>query len=108
MIEIRSHVWDITMGGTNDLPKVAFECMRWARETIPELTAPPLNGYRLQCDARCGPEYAESHKFLRALGAKEEGPPRMIGKDRGVYQHFVWLLGENAAIRNDRAVGVRS
>lgn len=97
-------VYQVTMGGTDDLPKVAFECLRWLRETIPELTAPPLNGYRLYCDARCGPEYAESHRFLRALGAKEEGPPRPIGKDEGVYQCFVWLYGDNGQIRGDKAV----
>lgn len=104
LFEMRPRVWQVTMGGTDDLPKVAFQCLRWLRDTIPELVKPPLNGYRLQCDARCGPEYAENHKFLRSLGAKEEGPPRMIGKDQGVYQCFVWLLGENGEIRGDKAV----
>lgn len=104
LVEMIPRVWQVTMGGTDDLPKVAFECLRWLRATIPEMMAPPFNGYRLYCDARVGPLHEESHKFLRALGAMPEGPPRQIGKDRGVYQHYVWLEGENGFVRNDKAV----
>jgi hypothetical protein len=103
LIEERPGVFQVTMGGTDDLPKVAFECMRWMRENIPDMTKPPLNGWRLHCDARCGPAHEEQHKFLRTLGAREEGPPRMIGKDRGLYQTYVWLYGENGALVGDRA-----
>lgn len=103
-IEMYPRVWQITMGGTDELPKVVFECLRWIRDTIPELLAPPLNGYRLYCDARVGPLHDEQHKFLRALGALPEGPARQIGKDRGVYQCYVWLEGENGFVRNDKAV----
>jgi hypothetical protein len=106
IVEERPGVWQITMAGTDDLPKVAFACMRWARETIAEFTQPPLNGWRLYCDARCGPAHEEQHRFLRALGAREEGAPRMLGKDRGMYQTYVWLYGENGAVVHGRAVGV--
>jgi hypothetical protein len=105
LIEMIPGVFQITMGGTDDLPKVAFECMRWARETIAEFTQPPFNGWRLYCDSRTGPEYEEQHRFLRALGAKEEGPPVMKGKDRGVYQCFVWLFGDNGHVAHGRAFG---
>lgn len=104
LIEPRPKVWEITMAGTDDLKAVAFECMRWARDTIPELIAPPHNGRRLQCDSRVGHE--EAHAFLRTLGAKPEGPPMQhYGKDGGAYQRFVWLFGENGFVEKGKAVG---
>lgn len=94
LIEDRPRIWQISMFGTEDLPHAAFPCMRWARETLREFREPPFNGRRLQCDSRIG--HDEAHKFLRALGAKEEGPPMVhYGKDGGDYQRFVWLIGDN-------------
>jgi hypothetical protein len=94
LIEERPRIWQITMFGTDDLRHVAFLCMRWARETLREFASPPFNGRRLHCDSRVG--HDEAHRFLRALGACEEGPPmKHFGKDGGDYQRFVWLIGEN-------------
>jgi hypothetical protein len=104
IVEERPAVWNISMFGTDDLKLVAFECMRWARQNIPDLIAPPHNGRRLQCDSRVGHE--DAHKFLRALGAEPEGPPmRHFGKDGGDYIRFVWIFGDNGLVEKGVAVG---
>lgn len=91
--EERPSVWTISMFGTDDFKAVAFECMRWARETAADLIA-NRNGRRLQCDSHI--EHHEAHKFLTALGAVPEGPPmKCFGKDGSDYQRFVWIKGEN-------------
>jgi hypothetical protein len=104
LVEHRPRVWDVTMGGTDDLKHVALEIMRWCRTTIPELVKPPHNGRRLQCDSRVG--HDEAHKFIRALGGREESTMRHYGKDGSSYIRFVWIYGENGTLINERAVGV--
>lgn len=100
IIEHRRGVWDIMMFGTEAMPKVALEMMRWARLNIPELI--DLDGRRLQCDSRVG--HDEAHRFLMALGAEREGPPmRSFGKDGSDYQRFVWIKGDNGFVINGKA-----
>ena len=88
--------WEIMMFGTDDLPKVALPLMQWARKQIKDLVA-NHGGRRLQCDSRMG--HDEAHKFLRALGAVEEGPPQeCFGADGSSYQRFVWIWGRNSEV----------
>lgn len=94
--EDRPTVWTVSMFGTDAFRNVAFECMRWARETAADLID-NRNGRRLQCDSHI--DHHEAHKFLRALGAEPEGPPmEFYGKDGSSYQRFVWLSGKNDQI----------
>ena len=94
--EDRPGVWTISMFGTDDFKSVAFECMRWARATIPELIN-ERNGRRLQCDSHV--EHHEAHRFLTALGAVKEGPPmKHYGKDGSDYQRYVWIAEDNGII----------
>ena len=102
--ECRKGVWDISMFGTGDFKSVALACMRWARDTIPDLII-NHHGRRLQCDSHINHEPA--HRFLKALGARPEGVPmKYYGKDGSAFQRFVWLFGENGFVSKDgKAVG---
>lgn len=91
--EDRPGVWQIWMFGTSAFKSVAYACMRWARDTAADLIEHHA-GKRLQCESH--EDHDEAHRFLRALGAVEEGPPmRYFGKDGKSYQRFVWIAGEN-------------
>jgi RimJ/RimL family protein N-acetyltransferase len=102
--ECRKGVWEISMFGTEDFKSVALPCMRWARDTIPDLII-NHHGRRLQCDSHANHEAA--HRFLKALGARPEGPPmKYYGKDGSAFIRFVWLFGENGFVsQNGKAVG---
>lgn len=102
--ECRKGVWEISMFGTDDFKAVALPCMRWARDTIPDLII-NHHGRRLQCDSHINHEAA--HRFLKALGARPEGEPmKRYGKDGSTFQRFVWLFGENGFVSKDgKAVG---
>lgn len=95
-IEYRPTVWQISLFGTNQFRSVAVECLRWIRDTAPELRD-EFGGFRLQCDSRIG--HDEAAKFLAALGATKEGPPmRHFGKDGSSYQRWVWLADEDTPL----------
>lgn len=104
LVEERPTVWIISLFGTDDLKHVMFEIMRWGRHAIAEL-ATEFGGRRMQCDSRA--THHESHQFLRALGARQEGEPMLnYGKDGGTYLRFVWVSGKDGWIRDRRYVGV--
>lgn len=93
LTEDRPGVWQIWMFGTAAFKSVAYTCMRWAREQAADLIE-HHGGMRLHCESH--EDHDEAHRFLRALGAVEEGPPmRHFGKDGKDYQRFVWIAGEN-------------
>ena len=93
LVEERKSVWSVSMFGTDAFRNVAFTCMRWARENLREVVS-ELGGKRLHCDSHVN--HHEAHKFLRAMGAVEEGPPMQgFGKDGSAYVRFVWLAGIN-------------
>ena len=93
LVEERKGVWSVSMFGTDEFKNVAFTCMRWARATLRELVL-EHGAQRLHCDSHVN--HHEAHRFLRAMGAVEEGPPmQRFGKDGASYQKFVWLAGVN-------------
>lgn len=106
LTEVRPTVWEVSMFGTDEFKHVAFPLMRWCRDNIAELAGPPYLGRRLQCDSRVG--HDEAHKFLKALGARPEGPPMVCyGKDSGAYQRFVWVFGLDGTVEDGQYVNVK-
>ena len=105
LLEIRPTVWEVASFGTEDYKAVALEMARWARNNIAELSAPPFNGRRLQCDSRDGHE--EAHKYLLALGARKEGEPMLhYGKDGSTYYRFVWVFGKDGGSDGSKVIDV--
>ena len=101
LTEDRPRVWHVSMFGSDEFKCVAWECMRWARTNIRDLIA-NNGGRRLHCDSHI--DHLEAHKFLRTLGARQEGEPmKCYGKDGSTYIRFVWIVGEQEA--NDRVLG---
>jgi hypothetical protein len=91
--EYRPGVWQAVLLGTDHFPAVARDCLKWFRDTARELRD-DFGARRVQVDSHI--EHWDAHKFLRALGARPEGPPmRQYGKRGDAYQRFVWLAGEN-------------
>jgi hypothetical protein len=100
LTEDRPGVWHISMFGTDEFKAAAFECMRWARNNIPDMIH-NHGGRRLQCDSHI--DHHEAHKFLRTLGARVEGEPmKCYGKDGSTYLRFVWIEGENGFVKASR------
>jgi hypothetical protein len=87
--EYRPGVWQAILLGTDAFPSIAKTALRWFRETARELRD-DLGARRVHVDSHI--DHWQAHKFLRALGAKPEGPPMLeYGKDGASYQRFVWL-----------------
>lgn len=85
--------WEISMFGTDDLPKAGIEMIRWIRNEISDIFKISA-GRRLQCHSREG--HPEAHTMIKALGGKPDGPwKEAYGKDGSRYQLYVWLRGVN-------------
>lgn len=91
-IEHRPGLWDVQMYGTDDFRFAAKHALRWIRDTLPDLRD-NLGGRRLQADSHI--DHVEAHRFMRMLGARQEGEPmRKFGKDGSSYLRFVWIDDE--------------
>jgi hypothetical protein len=94
--ERRPGVWDAWMIGTDDFRNCAVDLVRWGRKEARDILATSL-GHRLQAESRA--DHDEGHRLLKALGARQEGPPmKAYGKDGSDYLRFVWLKGQDDAV----------
>lgn len=86
-------VWEAVAYGTDDWRSVAVDLMRWGRGRVRQILQSG-EGHRLQAHSHT--QNHDAHKFLQALGARQEGPPEpLYGKDGSPYLKFVWLKGEH-------------
>jgi len=101
LAEYRPGVWQVALMGTDDFKQCAKDCLRWLRDTLPEVIE-KFGGRRLQCDSH--EDHHEAHRFLRTLGARPEGPPMLgYGKDQKAYQRFVWFAQEGSKLLREKA-----
>jgi hypothetical protein len=91
--EFRKGVWQAILLGTDDFRAVAKDALKWFRITGQEIRD-VLGARRVQCDSHIN--HWEAHRFLRALGAQQEGPPMLAyGKDGSAFIRFVWFARQN-------------
>ena len=100
MFESWPRMWEMVMFGTDEFPHVAFAMMRWARRELRDLLVNGW-GHRLQADSHV--EHEEAHKFIRAMGGREEVRLLKYGKDGSEYVRFSWVAGVNDHVAMGRA-----
>lgn len=84
--------WQAWAFGTEHFTAAAVPLLRWFRNEAREILT-VCKAHRLDCDSIV--DHYEAHKMLRAMGAKEDGPPmRKFGKGGEDFQRFVWINGE--------------
>jgi hypothetical protein len=94
--EMHPGVWNAWMFGTDDFRNVVVDLVRWGRREVRDILA-VSRGHRCQCDSRAG--HDQAHRLLKALGARQEGPPmKGYGKDGSDYLRFVWLRETDSAV----------
>lgn len=88
-------IWDICMFGTDELPRLGSRIALWFRRNAIDLVRLGKM-HRVQCPCRVG--HHEAHDMIERLGGWPEGVMRQMGKDRGDYTLYSWVLGKNDEI----------
>lgn len=81
-------VWTVWMFATDEFPAIGLHLTKFVkRGMIPALVK--QNAHRAQCLSMAGHE--EAHRWLRVLGARQEGSPLAgYGRNREDFLFFVW------------------
>ncbi len=86
LIEARPNVVTLLFFATDDFPDVALPLARFSkRQLFPRLFAAGV--HRIECVSMSG--YEESHRWIEALGLRQEAPPlAAYGKNREDFLQF--------------------
>lgn len=87
VVPLRGGVWEAWAFGTNEWSRGARDLTRFAVKQLKPFVL-KHGGHRVQAKSRY--DHHDAHRWLRWLGAKEEGLLRGFGRDRSDYIMFAW------------------